>query len=603
MRYLAPFRFLSTAALALSFGPAPVAHAIELTKVGGPVKIADATSYGYAYAPVIINTAGKWHSYFCSSGRGVDDWDHVRHAESSDLQNWGAQSDLLQSTVHERANCDPSVVRFDAGDGLQYYLAYSGNVLNVQTVNFIARSPSPTGPFLKLTRRGTWEAQPADAKVIVTPKVPTPEPTQVYGAGQPSMVVKDGKVNQFYTDVTQTPPGIWLTTSTNMKDWSPAQFTGLDGSYASVDVKYDDASGEYVVVAIVNAHQASAYIVTRTSKDGLHWTEPKTICDQACTPDWANNVGMSGDDQGHIFGDELLVGYGAPYALGPTDQWGKWNAWATRFKIETKGKIKGNIDRVGANPATVEGWACGLKMDESIDVHLYLGGPAGVGTMAGGVKADRDSEGAVGEACKAGGSKYRFSIPLNAEILAQHAGKKVYVHGISPVGGANDLIDGSGTLSLPGSSASSGPEPTGKPGSTKSGSSAGGVEGAPAYRFYNPKTGEHFYSSNAEEGTAAGFTAEGVGFKTLADGQPGTKKLYRCLKSDGFHFVSEDPICENAGKQEGSYGSVFSDPGEGRVALYRGFNPVLGLHLITTNAAEFEANGYSQEGVLGYVKP
>jgi hypothetical protein len=579
------------------------AHALDLAKVGGHVKMADATAYGHAYAPSVIWAEGSWHAYFCSGSGGIstEDWDHVRHVKSADLQNWGEQTDLMQSTTYERANCDPSVVRFDAGDGLYYYMMYSGNVTNVQTVNFLARSASPAGPFLKYTQRGTWEARPADAKIITRPKKDSPEGSNVYGAGQPSLVVHEGKVYMFYTDVTAEKNGIYLTTSTNMKDWTPPQFTGLEW-YSSIDVKYDDTAGAFVVFSIDAGHGKDASASMRSSKDGLHWDAPKTICDKACLPDFASNVGVSGDERGHIFGSELLLGYGAPYDLGSVDNWGKWHLWADRYSIETRGQIKGHIDQAGGSPATVDGWACALKVDEPIDVHLYVGGPAGVGAMAGGVKANRDSEPAVAEACKTGGAKYRFSIPLTAEVLAAHAGKKVYVHGLSPVGGANDLIGNSGALTLPGTAGggSAGPTP---PPPAPSGGAAGGVDASPALRFYNPSTGEHFYTTSEQEGLNAGFKPEGVGFKLLAEGQPGTKKLYRCLKSDNMHFMSEDPICENAGKNEGSVGAVFSDPGPGRVPLFRGYNPVLGLHLVTTNAAEFEPNGYTQEGPIGYVKP
>jgi len=424
------------------------AAALELKKVGAPVKVADARVYKYAYAPSIIYTAGAWHAYYCSAGRGVGDWDHVRHASSPDLQRWSTQDDLIQSTLYERANCDPSVIRFDAGDGPYYYMVYSGNVENVQTLNFLARSGSPAGPFLKLSRGGTWEQAPAQSKVIVAPKVPAKEGTNIYGAGQASLVVKEKEVYQFYTDVTQTPPGIWLTTSTNLKDWSAPRFTGLGGEYSSVDVKYDDAAKEFVVVALMKPHQPGATIEMRASADGLTWANPRVICDEACTPDYANNVGMSGDDQGHIYGEELLVAYGAPYELGPKDKWGNWHVWGTRFEMRRVGSVLGFVDRVSDNPATIEGWACGFRGDASIDVHVYAGGPAGAGTLVGGFRADQPSEGAVSKTCDANGKAYRFRIKLSPEQAKKAAGKPIFVHGISPNGGVNALLDNSGKFRL-----------------------------------------------------------------------------------------------------------------------------------------------------------
>lgn len=108
--------------------------------------------------------------------------------------------------------------------------------------------------------------------------------------------------------------------------------------------------------------------------------------------------------------------------------------------------IKGNIDGIGGG--SLNGWACSTYLDRSIDVHLYVGGVAGTGTGVVAYTANRASEAAVATACSANGSAYRFSIPL-ASLVGQHAGKKIYVHGISPVGGSNLTIAGSGNFTVP----------------------------------------------------------------------------------------------------------------------------------------------------------
>jgi len=162
--------------------------------VGIPRKLVDSSQNGfpYSYGPSVIFANGQYHAYFCSAGSGAFDWDHVRHSVSSDLQTWTAPTDLVVSSYYERAACDPSVVRFNAGDGDYYYMVYSGNVYNVQTVNFVARSISPDGPFLKYTYRGTWEYDPADPQPIIWPQQNSPEGSGIYGAGQPSVVVHNG---------------------------------------------------------------------------------------------------------------------------------------------------------------------------------------------------------------------------------------------------------------------------------------------------------------------------------------------------------------------------------------------------------------------------
>jgi RHS repeat-associated protein len=109
--------------------------------------------------------------------------------------------------------------------------------------------------------------------------------------------------------------------------------------------------------------------------------------------------------------------------------------------------INGTID--GVSGIGILGWACSTRLDTSIDVHLYLGGPAGSGTMAGSFRADAGSESAVASACLANGSRYRFSIPISEEMILQHGGKAIYVHGISPVSAPNSIIAGSGNFHIP----------------------------------------------------------------------------------------------------------------------------------------------------------
>ncbi|WP_268989338.1 NBR1-Ig-like domain-containing protein, partial [Xanthomonas vasicola] len=109
--------------------------------------------------------------------------------------------------------------------------------------------------------------------------------------------------------------------------------------------------------------------------------------------------------------------------------------------------IKGGIDGVGYT--AISGWACSTNLNRSIDVHMYLGGPAGSGTFAVATTASLPSDSGIASACSASGSNYRFSFPIDENFLIQNGGKSIYIHGISPVGASNDLISGSGTFSVP----------------------------------------------------------------------------------------------------------------------------------------------------------
>lgn len=120
----------------------------------------------------------------------------------------------------------------------------------------------------------------------------------------------------------------------------------------------------------------------------------------------------------------------------------------SQYRPDTR--IAGVIDGVyqGDSGAYVSGWACSLYFDPSIRVHMYVGGPAGSGAGVANVDANRGSEPAVAQACQASGTAYRFSINIES-LRAQHGGKKIYIHGISPVGRGNSLIARSGTFTVP----------------------------------------------------------------------------------------------------------------------------------------------------------
>lgn len=286
--------------------------------IGIPVKIHDASQGGfqYAYGPSIIFANGQYHAYFCSKGTSpVNAWDHVRYSTSSNLETWSAPVNKVVPSPVERASCDPSVVRFNAGDGDYYYMVYSGNEYNVQTLNFVARSTSPNGVFLKYTDRGTWESSPSDPHAIVRPNQNSPDGSNIYGAGQASVVVRNGVVYQWYMDDTVNGgPQILLVTSTDMIHWSTPVLTNVNTN-PSVEVKFYPTYGVFVMFEIVATHTSNAQLAIRVSADGVNWSGQQIVCGTSCFPRWANNVGVSGNDQGHLIPGKILVSYGAPYDL------------------------------------------------------------------------------------------------------------------------------------------------------------------------------------------------------------------------------------------------------------------------------------------------
>jgi len=130
----------------------------------------------------------------------------------------------------------------------------------------------------------------------------------------------------------------------------------------------------------------------------------------------------------------------------------------------------------------------------------------------------------------------------------------------------------------------------------------------PVYRFYSGLTIgfiiEHFFTLDQNEGTAKGFTPEGIGFYVYTQFESGMTTLYRCqsggtdARGGGKHFVSVAPNCEGF-TNEGTYGYVYTTQVAGTVPLYR----VRSLYdyMATKDQNEGQAAGYSLESTLGYV--
>ncbi|MBF6025163.1 hypothetical protein IU514_14110 [Lysobacter niastensis] len=97
----------------------------------------------------------------------------------------------------------------------------------------------------------------------------------------------------------------------------------------------------------------------------------------------------------------------------------------------------------------LQGWACSTGRSASIDVQLYAGDAASIGTLIATYHADQPSDTGIASICQAQGAAYRFRIPITLAIRQAHANKKIHVLGISPSGADNRPLDGSGVLSVP----------------------------------------------------------------------------------------------------------------------------------------------------------
>jgi hypothetical protein len=105
----------------------------------------------------------------------------------------------------------------------------------------------------------------------------------------------------------------------------------------------------------------------------------------------------------------------------------------------------------------VSGWACAKNYPNSVQIHLYFGGPSGTGTYFGSFMADQQGNSqadndSIAKQCQSSGRNYRFVVLLPSDAVNAHRGEEIFIHGINPFdasGKKNTLIGNSGNLKVP----------------------------------------------------------------------------------------------------------------------------------------------------------
>lgn len=303
--------------------------------------------YSYGYAPTIRRTRrggeGGYDMIYCSDPDQPGALDWLRRSRSPDGRRWSPPEVLLtvSGPEVEHAACDPSLVRFRApGDAHAHeYLFYSGTPVNVGTAMFVARAERPGGPFAKWTG-AEWEVDAPAPRAIIAPAHAKPDGSGFYGAGEQSVVEVGGRLHGWYTDDTGTagqPCGqpcnrLYFGRTDDPTRWPERVATNVEG-LGSIDVKYDDARGLFVLYGIAAPHSAGSHLVRRTSADGVTWSEPERLAGPDGVPHpfpaFAHNVGVAGDARGHLAGPETLVVFGATDPAEPACGlcWGRWNLY------------------------------------------------------------------------------------------------------------------------------------------------------------------------------------------------------------------------------------------------------------------------------------
>lgn len=107
------------------------------------------------------------------------------------------------------------------------------------------------------------------------------------------------------------------------------------------------------------------------------------------------------------------------------------------------------LQDLGEQGYLLNGWACSKNINSSIDVHVYINGPAGQGQFVKAGTGNLGSEEAVSRECQTSGVKHRFSIPFSKDEASRFANSSIWVHGISPVNLPNLHIGNSGGVIFP----------------------------------------------------------------------------------------------------------------------------------------------------------
>jgi hypothetical protein len=140
----------------------------------------------------------------------------------------------------------------------------------------------------------------------------------------------------------------------------------------------------------------------------------------------------------------------------------------------------------------------------------------------------------------------------------------------------------------------------------------------PTYRFKNPFTGGHFFTSNESEkayvlANLPAYQYEGFGFYTYAAQATNSLPIYRFSNSQGFHYftISEtekSQLMTNASyRYDGTAFYGFATQVSGTVPVYRFRNSITGSSFYTALQSEYEyvltnLPSYVYQNIVFYVR-
>ena len=307
----------------------------------------DTQSWGYRYGPSIMVHDGICEAWFASPGDGYEaDWFTYRRSEDGG-KTWTDEKVIMTPTPDSMdwfSVCDPGVIRF----GGYYYIGYTSTIFNdwggVCNNTFVARSKSPTGPFMKWTGNGWGETRDtADGRLEWIGK---PAPVIYFdgdwhdwGAGEFSFAVKENTLYMYYTWSEKDADGKSMvstrvaTADIRDENW-PAHVTLHGVAYQrksmsndSFDVVYCEDLDKFIALSTDSRLNEKSMLAVFESDDGISFRRVNDL--RVNTSFMLHNCGISGDELHHIkSGDNMILGY----AYG--NQWGKWGTRFHKYTFE-----------------------------------------------------------------------------------------------------------------------------------------------------------------------------------------------------------------------------------------------------------------------------
>ncbi len=334
---------------------------VEVTVDPGHTIYEPEGSWGYRYGPSLMyNDDGVLEGWFSGPPATGREWDDLFYWTSADYgQTWGEEQvgvKPIAGTREEYSACDPTVFKY----GGYYYALYSSTIESMGRYNDVygSRSTSPTGPWEK------WdgEAWVPEAEADPQPIVFYGSNAEFYGIGEPSAVILGDHIYLYYSyngilpngaEVHQTRVAIGDITR---EDWpNTLEYKGVavgekDSEEDSLDVKYIDGYDMFLGVTTRKRFSTQSSIQFYQSFDGITFYEIYS-CDDSNAELRLHNIGMTGDEQGHI---DLSVPQYVSYAYA-TDglNWGFWNTAINRIHIKITQIV--NLKEVLGETVTIEG--------------------------------------------------------------------------------------------------------------------------------------------------------------------------------------------------------------------------------------------------------